>query len=242
MPLSRCKRRAIARSLTTQGTPISELPLELWDITLRELQPQDVVSCMYAFKDVHTYLVSGDKSRVALWQSIFANHRYQPPKRPPHLTPGQYAEFLFGDRCMGCRTPSTNLRIHYPLFTRHCPTCYPQELVSSHWIINNLVDVASGERFPIKAILLKDEALPFHGKKTGVRYSLIQASTELQRYRRDCLENPALQRTGTERHSYLNMRNRDRTETENITHQAQIYVERYVYPTRPTKPWLERYD
>ncbi|KAG8920736.1 hypothetical protein FRC02_000719 [Tulasnella sp. 418] len=186
---------------SSKSSYLGTLPPEIWYMVLHMIAPKDVVACMYAYTDVYRYLSSGDDRCSRLWRCILASEPAL-PGCPEHLTPGQYGEFVFGDRCSSCQRWRRNIRMHYAFFMRLCGACYEHKAVTSKWIHRNLVQ--PGENFPYKASVLSDNFIPCPeqvGRER--RYSVNHATIALQRYRNLYQIDPAIKTSGEARKSYV---------------------------------------
>ncbi|KAG8930657.1 hypothetical protein FRC02_003929 [Tulasnella sp. 418] len=206
---------------SSKGSYLGKLPEELWDMILRMITPKDVVTCMYAYTDVYEYLSSGDDRCARLWRYILSSEPAL-PGCPEHLTPGQYGEFVFGDRCSSCRRRRGNIRTHYAFFMRLCGACYDHKAVTSEWILRNLVQ--PGENFPYKASVLSDDFIPCPGQVGGGRrYSVNHATIALQRYRNLYQIEPAIKTSGEARKRYVGESQSRVSKLNTIANLAQQY-------------------
>ncbi|KAG8925468.1 hypothetical protein FRC02_009644 [Tulasnella sp. 418] len=220
-PPNRPKARNV--EYTTKDSYIGGLPMDIWHIILRMIRPVDIVACMYAYDNVHEYLCSSKDECARLWHTIFAGDKML-PSGPEHLTPGQYAEFVLGNRCSACLGQHRKLRTHYAIFTRLCPGCYELEVVTANWILNNLVE--PGENFPTKASVLYNDSIACPGRASTVRgYSLTHANIVLQRYRDLYHIDPTIKVPGDSRNRHTAESHTQVVQTKIIAGKVRRYME-----------------
>ncbi|RXW22810.1 hypothetical protein EST38_g3050 [Candolleomyces aberdarensis] len=104
---------------------VVEMPFDILLEIFVHLEPGDLLALSRANKDLRVLLLNRSIA-LPLWTSAFESVKPAPPKCPEDLTLPQYANLLYGRRCMFC-DGAQSLRVSWICYLRVCTYCLDKQ-------------------------------------------------------------------------------------------------------------------